>query len=88
MIDYLTDSGSGRISEFPHTLKGLLSVSLTNGNGIALGGCCQGAVPGCEILKCDDSYFYVRDPYYSNEVNVYDENGRKAKSISINDIDF
>lgn len=88
MIDYLEDSCTGRITEFPHTLRGGLNVSLTNGNGIALGGCCPGAVSGCEILKCDKSYFYVRDSLYSNDVNVYDEDGYKVKTISVNDIDF
>lgn len=88
MIDYIEDSCTGRINNFPHIMQGVLNVSLTNGNGIALGGCCPGAVPGCEILKCDNSYIYVRDRNMASIVNVYDEKGYKVKELSINDLDL
>ncbi len=88
MIDYIEDSCTGRINNFPHTLKGGMTLTKTSGEGVFLVGSCSGAVPGCEILKCDNSYIYVRDRNMASIVNVYDENGYKVKELSINDLDL
>lgn len=87
MIDYLSDSCTGRITEFPHIMQGCLTGSYSNGNGADFSGRGCGNT-GDEVLKCDGKYIYIRDRYNSNDVNVFDEDGYKVKTISINDIDF
>lgn len=85
MIDYLSDSCTGIITEFPHIIRGVLSGSYTNGNGASFSVCSS---TGDEVLKCDGKHLYIRDRYNSNDVNVYDEDGYKVKTISVSDIDF
>lgn len=82
MIESLWDSCTGTITEFPHIMQGTLGATVSAG-GTSL----NYGTTGDEILKFDSQYVYIRDRNYSNDVNVYNENGY-VKTISINDIDL
>lgn len=81
MIEYLYDSCTGRIDNYPHKVQGNITVHIP-GVSQPLTGCPY----GCEILKCDNQYIYIRDSFDSNRAIVVDENSREVEKVPVSNL--
>ncbi len=84
MIYNLSDA-SGNIQTYPHIIQGTVTIIREPIKGTML---FPTGSSGMELLKCDEKFIYMRDPYNSSNVNVFDEDGYKVRDISINELNF
>lgn len=83
MINYLSDSATGRIDEYPHIVRGTIDVFTDMGTI-----CGASFSSGEELLTHNEKYIYKRHSYMSNRAVVCDINGNSVDEINVDDLDL